>query len=149
MMNRRVFLLAAAGSLSLAHPIFAAASPEEEIARDLVGQGFAITSQRRTFLGRTRFTAIRGEIQREVVVDPSSGEILRDYSNRAEGSTRTVRAGNRNGADTGSGSGSSGGGESPSGGGESPSGGGESSSGGGESPSTGGETGGKKDGVKK
>jgi len=124
--------------------MFAAASPEEEIARSLLGQGFAITSQRRTLLGRTRFTAVKGEIQREVVVDPSSGEILRDYSKAADTPKSAVRAGNRDGAGGGADAGSSGGEEGSSGGGESPSGGGESPSGGGESPTGGKETGGVK-----
>jgi hypothetical protein len=146
-MNRRVFLLAAAGSLFLAPPVLAAASPEEEIARSLVGQGFAITSRHRTFLGRVRFTAVKGATQREVVVDPASGEILRDYSKRSGSPSAPVRAGNNDGR--GAIGGSGGGGEN-SGGGEGSTGGGESPGGGsGESPSGGGEKSGETAGVKK
>lgn len=137
-MNRRVFLLTSAGSLLLATPVLAAASYEDDVARSLVGQGFAITSQRRTFLGRVRFTATRGETQREVVVDPSSGEILRDYSRQAEGARAELRAGNKEGGSSGEGS-TSGGEGSSGGGGESPAGGENPSGGGSESPSGGGE----------
>ncbi len=129
-MNRRFFLLTSAGSLLLACPVLAAASHEAEVARTLVGQGFAITSQRRTFLGRVRFTATRGKTQREVVVDPSSGEILRDYSQEGESVRAEVRAGNKEGGASGA--------ESASGG-EDSSGGEGSSGGGGESPAGGGE----------
>lgn len=138
-MNRRVFLLASAGSLLLGSAAFAATSPEDQVARAIKGDGFRITSQRRTLLGRVRFLAVRGDTQREVVMDPSSGEILRDYSrvadNGRDGGSPTADS---SGTSGGTGSGSSGGG-SASGGGE-PSGGG-GSSGGGE-PSGGGTSGG-------
>jgi hypothetical protein len=136
-MNRRVFLLTSAGSLLLAYPVLAAASHEDEVARALVGQGFEITSQRRTFLGRVRFTAVKGGTRREVVVDPSSGEVLRDYSQTSDSSKNAVRAGNKDGGGSGS-EGSSGGGDGASGGGDSPSGDGEGASDGrGDGPSAG------------
>lgn len=125
-MNRRVFILASAVFVALGQEAIAAPA-EEQVARAIAGQGFRITSRKRTFLGRVRFTAVRGNVEREVVVDPSSGEVLRDYS-RTE--TRSV------GKDTSRGNSS---GDSSSGGGET---GGES--GGGESGggASGGETGG-------
>ena len=125
-MNRRVFLLTSAGSLLLASPVLAAASYEDDVARTLVGQGFIITSRRRTLLGRVRFTASRGEMRREVVVDPSSGEILRDYSQKTGDAGVEVSAGNKEGGSSGEGS-ASGGEGSSGGGGESPSGGSEPS----------------------
>jgi hypothetical protein len=115
-MNRRVFLLSSAGSLLLSSPVLAAASHEDEVARTLVGQGFAITGRSRTLLGRVRFTAAKGETQREVVVDPSSGEILRDYYQRVGGAKIALRAGDKEGL--GAAEGASGGDESPAGGGE-------------------------------
>jgi hypothetical protein len=133
MINRRVFLLTSLGALVSAPSAFAAATPEDLVARDLVGSGFRITSRRRTLLGRVRFVAVRGETEREVVLDPSSGEILRDYSRdygRGEGSESSGRgtssSGEPSGGDgEGEGEGenqSSGEGErEPSGGGETPS----------------------------
>lgn len=125
-MNRRVFLLTSAGSLLLASPVLAATSYEDDVARGLVSQGFAITSKRRTLLGRVRFTASRGEMRREVVVDPSSGEILRDYTQQTGDAGGELSAGNNEGGSSGEGS-ASGGEGSSGGGGESPSGGSEPS----------------------
>ena len=139
-MNRRVFLLSSAGALLLANTAFAAASHEEGVARALIGQGYRITSRRRTWLGRVRFTAEKGRIEREVVLDPSSGEILRDYSSADGGADRPVRPG---GGDGGHGDAASGGGDSAGGGGASGDGGsaagGEPSGGDGESPGGDGE----------
>lgn len=140
-MNRRVFLLSSAGTLLLANSAFAAASHEEGVARALIGQGYRITSRRRTLLGRIRFTAEKGRTEREVVLDPSSGEILRDYSSVDGGADRPARPG---GGDGGGGTAASGGGDSAGeGGGASGDGGsaagGEPSGGDGESPGGDGE----------
>ncbi|HQU68028.1 MAG TPA: hypothetical protein PLI43_07490 [Albidovulum sp.] len=124
MMNRRVFLLTSAGALLSASSGLAAATPEDLVARDLTGAGFRITSRERTLLGRVRFVAVRGETEREVVLDPSSGEILRDFS----------RDSSRGAGLESSGDGSAASGE-PSGGGE-----GHVSGEGGGEPSGGGET---------
>lgn len=73
----------------LAVPLFLAASPvtadEHRITPDMVsvaleGQGYVIASSTRTLLGRVRFVASKGLIWREVVLDLSSGQILRDYA---------------------------------------------------------------------
>lgn len=85
MINRRLFLLTSAGALLGARSAFAADTPEDQVARNLAGAGFRITSRRRTLLGRVRFLAVRGGTEREVVLDPSSGEILRDYSRISAG----------------------------------------------------------------
>lgn len=121
-MNRRVFLVSSAGALLLATGA-SAAPPEEQIARSLRGEGFQITSQRRTFLGRVRFKAVRGNAEREVVVDPASGEILRDYTYTAEassgeagsaGGTASSADGGGGGAHGGETHGETGGGDAPS-----------------------------------
>ena len=109
-MNRRVFILASAGFIALGQGATAAPA-EEQVARAISGQGFRITSRKRTFLGRVRFTAVRGNVEREVVVDPSSGEVLRDYSR-----TETRSVGKDTSRSSSSGGGEPGGGES--GGGE-------------------------------
>ena len=43
-------------------------------------EGYRIVQRKRTWLGRVRFIAVRSREERELVLDPSSGEILRDYS---------------------------------------------------------------------
>ncbi len=52
----------------------------EMISEALEGQGYSIASVTRTLLGRVRVVASRGLIWREVVLDLSSGQILRDYA---------------------------------------------------------------------
>jgi len=44
-------------------------------------------------LGRVRFLAVRGSTEREVVLDPSSGEVLRDYSRASGGGERSQAPG--------------------------------------------------------
>jgi hypothetical protein len=46
----------------------------------LQGQGFEVQSVTRTLLGRARIIAQKGLIWREIVLDLSSGQILRDYA---------------------------------------------------------------------
>lgn len=46
----------------------------------LEGQGYTIQSTTRTLLGRARIVAQQGQIWREVVLDLSTGQILRDYA---------------------------------------------------------------------
>jgi hypothetical protein len=63
-----------------------AATVEERIAAELQAQGYEIVEANRTWLGRLRFVAETDHIRREIVVNPGTGEILRDYSERAESS---------------------------------------------------------------
>lgn len=42
----------------------------------------------RTWLGRVRIVAEKGELEREVILHPSTGEVLRDYSRHEDGSYR-------------------------------------------------------------
>lgn len=46
----------------------------------LEGQGYTVESVTRTLLGRVRIIASLGPIWREIVLDASSGQILRDYA---------------------------------------------------------------------
>lgn len=62
-----------------------AQAKDHRVTPDLVGQalqeqGFAVQSVTRTLLGRARIIAHKGAIWREVVLDLSSGQILRDYA---------------------------------------------------------------------
>ncbi len=60
-------------------PLMAQAAPQDEILRKLTREGYARIEVRRTLLGRVRILAEEDGRRREIVVDPSSGEILRDY----------------------------------------------------------------------
>lgn len=46
----------------------------------LQGQGYTVDTVTRTLLGRVRLIASDGAVWREIVLDPSSGQILRDYA---------------------------------------------------------------------
>lgn len=46
----------------------------------LQGQGYTVESVTRTLLGRVRIIASLGPVWREIVLDASSGQILRDYA---------------------------------------------------------------------
>lgn len=50
----------------------------ERIVQQLEQQGFRSISTERTWLGRTRITAEGSAGQREIIVNPNTGEILRD-----------------------------------------------------------------------
>ena len=52
----------------------------DQVGAALESQGFSVQSVTRTFLGRARIIAQKGLIWREVVLDLSSGQILRDYA---------------------------------------------------------------------
>ena len=49
------------------------------IIRQLTGQGFVNVVQERTLLGRVRITATRNGGFREIIFNPKTGEILRDF----------------------------------------------------------------------
>ena len=53
---------------------------EQQILSALATQGYVIIEKGYTFLGRLRIVAENGEIHREIVVNPGTGEILRDYA---------------------------------------------------------------------
>ncbi len=53
---------------------------EDRVLAELRAQGYVILEQGYTFLGRLRIVAENGEIHRELVVNPGTGEVLRDYA---------------------------------------------------------------------
>lgn len=55
---------------------------KEEIVRRLAAEGYGRIRISRTFLGRTKIVAEAPDRKREIVIDPGSGEILRDYVRR-------------------------------------------------------------------
>ena len=73
------FLLVVGIAAGLAGPGFAQ-SVEVRLIAELRGQGYTILEEGRTFLGRLRIVAENGTLHREIVANPSTGEILRDYA---------------------------------------------------------------------
>ncbi|MEO1139155.1 MAG: hypothetical protein AAFW87_06835 [Pseudomonadota bacterium] len=61
-----------------------AQSVEARVVQQLRAQGFRDIEVSRTLLGRVRITSRKGGINRETVVNPSTGAILRDYAYRGE-----------------------------------------------------------------
>lgn len=70
----------------------AAAPAAADVAQAWVNQlaldGYDEITVRRTWLGRVRIVAEKDEIEREVILNPRTGEVLRDYSRHEDGSLR-------------------------------------------------------------
>lgn len=64
---------------ALASPVLGQSSPTDEILAALKNHGYRIVLQERTWLGRERIVAETVGKRREVVFNPGTGEILRDY----------------------------------------------------------------------
>lgn len=84
-MNRRAFIsfLAAAATIP-AGRVFAA-SIEDDIIAQLKKQGFTDITSETTWLGRLRILAWRNDGSREIVINPRTGEILRDQFTGLDG----------------------------------------------------------------
>jgi len=75
--------------LAVALPAAASAqSLRDTILSELHQQGYTKITERRTLLGRTRIVAESDEFYREIVFNPSTGTILRDYWRRKSGKDR-------------------------------------------------------------
>ena len=68
---------ALAGLLAL--PVMAG-TPEEDILASLEAQGYHLVVRDRTWLGRIWMIVESDEVRREIVFNPGTGEILRDYA---------------------------------------------------------------------
>ena len=66
-------------ALSGAPHVVAAQSVQDSIISQLQAQGFDNFSLNRTWLGRVRVVSYRDGLRRELVFNPQTGEILRDY----------------------------------------------------------------------
>ena len=55
-----------------------AADPVNDIVAEIRAQGFKISRVQRTWLGRVRIISQNATYRREVVIDPTTGEIRRD-----------------------------------------------------------------------
>jgi hypothetical protein len=88
-LSRRRFLISASAAVLAASPAMAQDdAATRSVIRQLERQGFEIISVRRTLLGRVRVLSRRGNLQREIVLDPRNGAILRDYTVDAGGTPR-------------------------------------------------------------
>lgn len=88
-MKRRQFLLSLASCLAAGLPAVAA-SVSDDIVAQLVKQGFTDIKVETTWLGRIRILAQRNGGIREIVVNPRTGEILRDLWTAADGTSRSA-----------------------------------------------------------
>ena len=78
-MRRRVFMSGLAVSFAGLSVPAAAQTAADRIVAQLRGQGFDRIRVKRTLLGRVRILARGEDMRREIVLDPSTGAILRDY----------------------------------------------------------------------
>lgn len=74
----RRIMLGFATVLALALPAMAE-SVADTVARQLREQGYQRIETSYTWLGRLRVNAMQGDMRREIVINPNTGEILRDY----------------------------------------------------------------------
>lgn len=125
MERRAFFALGVAGLAFVALPAHAE-DYAGQITAQLRAQGYTDISVRRTLLGRMQILAQSAHQRREIIIDPRTGEILRDLSLLLD-SQGTVAdnqiIGSGSGSNSGSGSGSGGSGSGGSGSGGSGSGG--------------------------
>lgn len=84
-MQRREFVTALAATLLIA-PMAQADAMTDSVERQLHAQGFTKMKVTRTWLGRTRIVATSKTQTREIIINPRTGEILRDYWQPLSGS---------------------------------------------------------------
>jgi len=84
----RKLLFACLISLSVAGTPATAQSMQDVIVKQLVDQGFTRISINTTFLGRVRIVATSAMRSREIIFNPRTGEILRDYWDDLDGEGR-------------------------------------------------------------
>ena len=77
------------GGLMAASPA-CAQSVSSEIVRQMSRQGFGNVIVEKTWLGRTRITGTRAGGSRKIIVNPKTGEILRDLWLNAQGQVRAA-----------------------------------------------------------
>lgn len=76
MMARKVMGALVAGALGTT-PVLADVY-ESNVVQQLEAEGFRSISTERTWLGRMRIVAESGDGQREIIINPNNGEVLRD-----------------------------------------------------------------------
>ena len=85
-MNRRSLLLSSIVLLGLG-PLAALADVEDAMVRRLRAEGYADILTGRTWLGRVQISAIGARGRREIVLNPITGEVLRDIITTPKGDT--------------------------------------------------------------
>lgn len=95
-MNRRVFLGHCVGGVFCV--VFTASAAVAEsfqssVVAQLRGQGYREINVETTMLGRVRIVAARGGASREIILNPRTGEILRDVVLAADGRVEPEIAG--------------------------------------------------------
>jgi hypothetical protein len=86
----------------------------DQIISQLRDQGYSDIAVSNTWLGRTRILAHSGDGEREIIIDPRTGEILRDLFTGSSGSGPRI-TGDRSDGNSGHGSGGDDGGDDNSG----------------------------------
>lgn len=77
----RSLILVTAVTIALGFGLPGHASPGQDmVTASLQEQGFEIRLVHWTLLGRIRIVAVSDTVRREIVINPNTGEILRDYS---------------------------------------------------------------------
>ena len=104
-MRRRPFLLSLCLALCFAGAAMAQ-SFADDVLQQLAGQGYANISVETTFLGRVRILAEGDGGHREIILNPRTGEILRDLWIAAGGAAPKATIVDHSSAGSGSGSGS-------------------------------------------
>jgi hypothetical protein len=92
-------IIAAICAFAIGQPVLAQ-SIDERIAASLQAEGYEIVTMNRTWLGRIYVIAETDTIRREMVFNPATGEVLRDYAvtkGPATSLADTGSDGNRNG----------------------------------------------------
>ena len=106
-MKRREFLSGLVLGLAAAGPSLAE-GVVDSIIRQLRRQGFRSVVEERTLLGRVRIYAERKDGSREIIVNPRTGEILRDLwlpIAGGDGHVEIIRGGSGSGSNSGPGGG--------------------------------------------
>lgn len=88
---RTPWILAVALSLPLAAPVWAQTA-QDQVIKELTQLGYRHFTVSRTWLGRVRVVAKGKPGTREIVLNPSTGVVLRDYTDRRTASDKPRRA---------------------------------------------------------
>jgi hypothetical protein len=76
---QKTFLIATAFVASVSAGAAFANPHVDRIIQTLRGEGYTSFEMERTWLGRIRIEAEKGNIEREIVINRTTGEVLRDY----------------------------------------------------------------------
>ena len=104
-MFKKILLLLLMTAMTLAALPAAAGQNRDSIVFQLKQQGYDQIAVSRTWLGRTRILAKRENEQREIIINPRTGEILRDFWRSDDATGPMLLAHPEPGARSGGGSG--------------------------------------------